>query len=296
MPSKSGYKFTAKPASVNNVSGDITIVISYSKKSSGGSSSSPAKYKVTTVTSDNGTITPQNPKVEKGGSQTFTIIPEEGKEVADVLIDGESIGAVITYTIENVKEAHKIEVVYKEKEEIESSDWAKDEMKEADARNLIPESIRSKDLTKIINRTEFAAISVKMYEALTGTQAEIPEVNPFIDTDDEEVLKAYGLGITVGTSEITFEGELEIPREQMVTMVTRALKRAGIDTSVEFEQANKFGDDHLMHYWGREPIYFMNSKNIVVGMGNNRFGVSENSTIEQAIAVSLRSVKSFENN
>ncbi len=43
------------------------------------------------------------------GSQTFAITPDTGYHVSDVLVDGESVGAVTSYTFENVTAAHTID-------------------------------------------------------------------------------------------------------------------------------------------------------------------------------------------
>lgn len=58
------------------------------------------------------------------------------------------------------------------------SDWAKAELDTAAGLGLIPACLEGKDLTKPITRAEFAAVSVKAYEALSGTAA-IPANNPF---------------------------------------------------------------------------------------------------------------------
>ena len=46
--------------------------------------------------------------VNNGGSQTFTITPSTGYHVADVLVDGASVGAVTSYTFTNVTANHTI--------------------------------------------------------------------------------------------------------------------------------------------------------------------------------------------
>ena len=54
-----------------------------------------------------GTIT-----VPKGESKTFTITPDSGYHIKDVLVDGKSVGAVEKYTFEKVREKHTIEAVF----------------------------------------------------------------------------------------------------------------------------------------------------------------------------------------
>jgi hypothetical protein len=47
-------------------------------------------------------------KVEYGSSQTFTITPAYGYRVANLVVDGKSLGAVTTYTFETVSEPHEL--------------------------------------------------------------------------------------------------------------------------------------------------------------------------------------------
>lgn len=54
-----------------------------------------------------GTIT-----VPKGDNKTFTITPDSGYCINDVLVDGKSVGAVTEYKFENVTEAHKIHATF----------------------------------------------------------------------------------------------------------------------------------------------------------------------------------------
>lgn len=54
-----------------------------------------------------GTIT-----VPKSGNKTFTITPDSGYYIKDVLVDGKSVGAVTEYKFENVTEPHKIHATF----------------------------------------------------------------------------------------------------------------------------------------------------------------------------------------
>ena len=73
-------------------------------------------FTITTSAGQGGSISPSGAvSVEKNGSQTFTITPSEGYEIAAVIVDGTSQGAVDTYTFENVTEAHTITASFTEK-------------------------------------------------------------------------------------------------------------------------------------------------------------------------------------
>ena len=172
-----------------------------------------------------------------------------------------------------------------------SSDWAKDEINKANKKGLIPEKLKNEDLTKVITRKEFAYVVVKLWETITGKTASVGSNNPFVDTNDQEVLKAYNLEITNGTSETTFSPDSLITREQMATMMTRALTKAGINTAVDLEKVNKFADDEEMHDWGKASVYYMSNLEIIKGVGDNKFGVTGNATREQSILISDRSIE-----
>ena len=61
----------------------------------------------------NGSVSPSGwANVPIGGDQTFTITPDKGYAVAKVLIDGQSVGAVTSYTFRGITEGHTIEVIF----------------------------------------------------------------------------------------------------------------------------------------------------------------------------------------
>lgn len=171
-----------------------------------------------------------------------------------------------------------------------ASEWAEPELKEASKENLIPEIFDEANLTKNITRKEFAHTVVKMYEKITGQKAVPIAKNPFTDTKDKEVLKAYNIGITNGTSDTTFSPDALITREQMATMMTRALTKAGKDTSRP-ESAKLFADDSEFSEYAKDSIYYMSSIEIIKGVGENKFNAKGNASREQALAISIRCVK-----
>ena len=75
------------------------------------------EVRVITATADeHGKIAPTGDVVvPKGESKTFTITPDSGYHIKDVLVDGKSVGAVGTYTFENVVDNHTIHATFARK-------------------------------------------------------------------------------------------------------------------------------------------------------------------------------------
>ena len=74
-----------------------------------------SNYTIKATAGAGGSISPSGDvSVREGEDQTFTITPDESYAVADVKIDGKSIGAVNSYAFENVGRTHTIEVIFVE--------------------------------------------------------------------------------------------------------------------------------------------------------------------------------------
>ncbi|MBQ4517350.1 MAG: S-layer homology domain-containing protein [Clostridia bacterium] len=192
------------------------------------------------------------------------------------------------------------------------SDWAKEELDQANDLWVIPDSLLDVDLTQPITRLEFAAISVKAYEQLSGMTA-WPASNPFTDTDDPEVLKALNVGITTGVSADKFDPNALLTREQIATMLTRVLKKSlfpnwtiktDSDFALSYTKPLPFDDDDQISNWAKDSVYFMVANGVINGMGNNKFvpkislneeGVNGNATLEEAIIIAARMVDKFAN-
>jgi hypothetical protein len=81
----------------------------------------PRSYTVLALSSQGGSVYPSGEvTIKKGGSQTFTFTTEEGYSISDVLVGGISVGAVTSYTINNISEDHSIQVRYEVKQSTQS--------------------------------------------------------------------------------------------------------------------------------------------------------------------------------
>ncbi len=86
----------------SNVTADHTIAAAFNQV-----------FTITASAGTGGTITPTGAvQVTSGNSQTFTITAEAGYTIADVTVDGTSVGAVSTYTFSNVTADHTIAATF----------------------------------------------------------------------------------------------------------------------------------------------------------------------------------------
>lgn len=70
------------------------------------------QHTITVIQGSNGVIAPGTTAVNEGASQTFTITPNTGFHVLDVIVDGSSKGAVTTWTFNNVQVDHTITATF----------------------------------------------------------------------------------------------------------------------------------------------------------------------------------------
>lgn len=172
-----------------------------------------------------------------------------------------------------------------------ASAWAIDELKAVQSQNLISKPLNNRNYTEYITREEFAITMVKLYEKINGLKVEIPRYNPFIDTDNEDVLKAYNIGITNGISENTFSPNSLITRQEIATMLRRVVDASGVYISAnDLNVQELFADDSYIADWAKESIYFMKNRNIIKGKDNNMYVPLENTSIEEALVLALRTL------
>jgi peptidoglycan/xylan/chitin deacetylase (PgdA/CDA1 family) len=88
----------------------ICILAMAAMGTSGAFAARATNYTITVSFNQGGTITPAGPvvTVREGRNSNFTINPNSGYHVADVLVDGVSVGAVTSYRFRNVRANHTI--------------------------------------------------------------------------------------------------------------------------------------------------------------------------------------------
>jgi hypothetical protein len=169
-----------------------------------------------------------------------------------------------------------------------ASAWASSTLQRAVDLGLLPGALKGADMTKPITREEFCQLVMQLYEVSTSQLAEPAVHNPFSDTQNQQILKAYKLGITSGTSTDTFSPGAFISREQMSGMLFRTIKV--IAPSADYNTTGKktFHDHSHISSWAVEGIKYLSNKGIFAGDNKGDFLPKHIATREAAIAVILR--------
>ena len=171
-----------------------------------------------------------------------------------------------------------------------ASSWAVPELDKAAGCGLITDRVMG-DVSGNVTREEFAEIVVRMYELSTGKKAEAGNAN-FTDTTNEEILKAANMGMVLGAGG-KFSPDNLVTREQMATILLRALKVINPEADFSTDGAEKFADDHMISAYARDGVYYCSKNNLLKGVGGNKFNPQGNSSREAAIIVCLRAYELY---
>lgn len=179
------------------------------------------------------------------------------------------------------------------------SNWAKPELEKASDLGLIPNILDGADMTKPITREEFCELAVLLYEKATEKESMAASPNPFKDTTNTQILKAFKLGITDGTSATTFSPKVLINREQCAAMLFRTIKAIKPNGNFSVAGVKDFPDQKNISSWAVEATKYMSKAGIISGDSKGNFMPKAVTTAqkaagygmatrEQAIALAVR--------
>lgn len=165
------------------------------------------------------------------------------------------------------------------------SKWAESDIQKAIEHQLVSDDLLNYYRSNI-TRQDFSRTIIQLYEALTGVTAQAAPNNPFSDTTDSYILKAYELGIVQGSKNGKFAPNDPITRQDISIMLYKTLKASGIEISAEGNswQASYRDVDQVAAY-ATQALQFFNYNQIINGKENNQLVPKGNTTKEEAIVL-----------
>ena len=204
--------------------------------SSSGGSTSVRRYNIEADAGRGGDISPDGRvRVRRGENQTFRITADDGWEIADVEVDGESVGAVERYTFENVRTDHTISVTFRqivtEPEEPETpalpftdvaeGDWYYDAVAYCWENGIMDGTSGTVFAPNLLlNRAMMAQVLYNLADGTASTVAGFPDVSPTAWYADA-VNWAAANGYVTGYDNGSYGPEDSLTREQLAVILYR---------------------------------------------------------------------------
>ena len=304
-PTKSGYTFTGW--SGTGLTGENNLTVTIEKGSTGdrsytahwrynGSGHSYSYYTIKATAGAGGSISPSgNVSVREGRDQAFTITPDKGYAVANVKIDGKSIGAVKSYTFENVSRTHTIEVIFMKANGNPQTGVFVDVATGSYYEDAVDWAVEN-GITKGTDDTHFSpdgictrAQAVTFLWRAAGSPKPETRGMPFTDVPVgsyyyDAVLWAVENGITKGTSDTTFSPNMTCTRAQIVAFLWRSEKSPAAGT------VNPFADVKSTAYYAGAVLWAV-KEDITKGTTNTTFSPDADCTRAQIVTFLWRCKK-----
>ena len=253
-------------------------------------------YTIKATAGVNGSISPSgNVSVREGRDQTFTITPDKGYAVANVKIDGKSVGAVKSYTFENVKGNHAIEAIFMKANGNPQTGVFVDVPEGSYYEEAVAWAVEN-GITQGTDDTHFSpdgictrAQAVTFLWRTAGSPASKTSAMPFTDVPVgsyyyDAVLWAVENGITKGTSETRFSPDDTCTRAQIVAFLWRSEKSPAAGT------ANPFADVKSTAYYAGAVLWAV-KEDITKGSTNTTFSPDADCTRAQIVTFLWRCKK-----
>ena len=273
-----------------------TTVYAHWTYTGGGGSSGYSYYTIKATAGAGGSISPSgNVSVREGRDQTFTITPDKGYAVANVKIDGKSIGAVKSYTFENVSRTHTIEVIFMKANGNPQTGVFVDVATGSYYEDAVDWAVEN-GITKGTDDTHFSpdgictrAQAVTFLWRAAGSPEPETRAMPFNDVPVgsyyyDAVLWAVENGITKGTSDTTFSPNMTCTRAQIVAFLWRSEKSPAAGT------ANPFADVKSTAYYA-DAVLWAVKENITKGTTSTTFSPNADCTRAQIVTFLWRCKK-----
>lgn len=236
----------------------------------------------------NGTVEPKLTFQHIGKSVTFTFKPDTGYKVKDVKVNGKSVGAVKTYTIDKLTVSTRIEVEFTNGKlpftDVRESDWFYEDVAFAYENGLFA---GTSDTTFSPNASMTRAMLVTVLYRLEGQPA-VNGRSGFSDVQyngyyEDAVTWAADNGIVNGTSTTTFSPNANVTREQMAAILYRYAQYKKYNTAAS-SSLNSFSDHTSVSGYAEASLQWSVAEKLVNG-SNGKLMPTGNASRAQVAAI-----------
>lgn len=242
----------------------------------------------------NGTVEPKLTFQHIGKSVTFTFKPDTGYKVKDVKVNGKSVGAVKTYTIDKLTVSTRIEVEFTNGKlpftDVRESDWFYEDVAFAYENGLFA---GTSDTTFSPNASMTRAMLVTVLYRLEDQPA-VNGRSGFSDVQynsyyEDAVTWAADNGIVNGTSASTFSPNANVTREQMAAILYRYAQYKKYNTAAS-ASLNGFTDHASVSGYAAASLEWAVAEKLVNG-STGKLMPTGNATRAQVAAILHRFVE-----
>ena len=242
----------------------------------------------------NGTVEPKLTFQHIGKSVTFTFKPDTGYKVKDVKVNGKSVGAVKTYTIDKLTVSTRIEVEFTNGKlpftDVRESDWFYEDVAFAYENGLFA---GTSDTTFSPNASMTRAMLVTVLYRLEG-EPTVYGRSGFSDVQyngyyEDAVTWAADNGIDNSTSITTFSPNANVTREQMAAILYRYAQHKKYNTAAS-SGLNGFTDHASVSGYAAASLEWAVAEKLVNGSAGKLMPTG-NATRAQVAAILHRFVE-----
>lgn len=162
--------------------------------------------------------------------------------------------------------------------------WDTTLYEKAKAYKILPKYLKKHVASDPMTREATVEFLIKIYESKTGKKVKPVNPNPFTDTKNKAVLKAYALGIIKGVSATEFQPDGLINREELCVVYFKLLKLLVPNYTCDWAAEDRFVDNDQISDWAMEAVYSFKYLDLVKGYAeDNTFRPQAGATLEEGL-------------
>ena len=171
------------------------------------------------------------------------------------------------------------------------SDWAYDAAYWARTENAFPEDLLTSNMnTTYLTREDLAEILVYAYAKVNGVSVDaLPMGDPYTDTDNVFVGKAYQAGLMTGTTDIRFSPDTTVTREDVLSGLKTLLIDAGITPSTVI--IPQYSDYAQITASLRPTVNYLYGLGVLSDYAETAYLPESPATVEMGLAMVMRVLK-----